>query len=151
MSSGEVAVAVGPDHQVHPGHLLQQRGAQALRHAADHAEDAAGPLVALQLAHPPDHPLLGVVAHGAGVDQHDVGVRRLLGPHVALPAEHPEHELGVGHVHLAAVGLDVDPLGHGLKIAGGFRPRGVLAHGRTATPNERVNPCSSKSPVERER
>jgi hypothetical protein len=73
----------------------------------------------LQLAHAPDHPLLGVVADGTGVHQHHVGVHRLVGADVALPTQEPEHQLGVGHVHLAAVGLDVHPLGHGLKLAGG--------------------------------
>ena len=47
--------------------------------------------------------------------------------HVALAAEHPEHELGVGHVHLAAVGLDVDALGHG------HRKDSRTAEGRTVT------------------
>ena len=34
----------------------------------------------LQLAHPPDHALLGVVANGAGVDQDDVGALRIRRP-----------------------------------------------------------------------
>ena len=79
----EIAIGVGADDEVHPRHLLEQRGPEPLGHAAHHAEDVAGPLVPLQLAHPADHPLLGVVADGAGVDQHDVGLGRVLGADVA--------------------------------------------------------------------
>jgi hypothetical protein len=41
---------------------------------------------------------------------------------IAVLAEHPEHGLGVGDVHLAAVGFDVDAL-HNCKVTGfqGFR------------------------------
>ena len=120
----EVAVRVGPDHQVDPRHLLQQPRAQPLRHAAHHAEHAAGAFVPLQLAHPADHPLLGVVPDRAGVHQHDVRLGGMLGAHVALAPQHAEHQLGVGDVHLAAVGLDVEPLSHAGKIAaGGSRGR----------------------------
>ena len=34
--------------------------------------------------------------------------RRILGAGVAAAGEQAEHQLAVGHVHLAAVGLDVD-------------------------------------------
>jgi hypothetical protein len=106
---GEVAVGVRAHHQVHPRHPLEQRGAEALGHAADHAQDVARALVALQLAHSADHPLLGVVAHGTGVHQHDVGVGRIVGARVARAVEESEHQLRVRDVHLAAVGFDVDP------------------------------------------
>ena len=127
MSWRQIPVRIGADDQIHPWHLLEQRGAQPLRHAADDAEHPAGALVPLELAHPADHPLLGVVADRAGVDQHDIGVRRLLGADVALTAEQAEHQLGVGHVHLAAVGLDVDALRHGEKIVGEVRREDAAA------------------------
>ena len=79
----------------------------------------------LQLAHAADDPLLGVVPHRAGVDQHDIGLGRIVRAHVAFAPEHAEHELGVGHVHLAAVGLDVDAL-HGFQK--------ISRYGRTVTP-----------------
>jgi hypothetical protein len=66
----------------------------------------------MQLAHAADHPLLGVLTHRAGVHQHDVGLGRIVGASVARAAEDTEHQLGVGHVHLAAVGLDIDALAH---------------------------------------
>ncbi len=112
----KVAVAIRPDHQVHPRRLLQQRRPEALRHAAHHAEDVALPLEPLQFAHPARDPLLGVVPHRAGVHQHHVGVVGRVHLLVTVAREHAEHELGVGHVHLAAVGLDVDALGHREKI-----------------------------------
>jgi hypothetical protein len=106
---GQVAVGIGADHEIHPRHPLEQRRPEPLRHAADYSQHVARPLVPLELAHAPDHPLLGVVTHRAGVHQHHVGLRRVVGALVARPAEEPEHELRVGDVHLAAVGLDVDP------------------------------------------
>ena len=105
---GQPAVPVGPHHQVDLGHALEQPGAEALRHAPHHAEYATGPLVPLQLAQPPQHALLGVVAHGAGVDEDHVRAPRVVGAHVSFPPQHPEHQLGVGDVHLAAVCLDVE-------------------------------------------
>ena len=82
-------------------------------------EHRAWSLVPLQLPHAPDHSLLRVVPHGAGVDQHHVGPRRLVHAYVAFPAQHAEEELRVGHVHLAAVGLDVEALGHGSGVGEG--------------------------------
>ena len=105
---GEAAVAVGADDEVHLGHLLEQGRTQALGHAPHHAQHAPRPLEPLQDAQAPEHALLGVVPHGAGVHEHHVRVRRVVGAHVPLWAEQSQHELGVGHVHLAAVGLDVD-------------------------------------------
>jgi hypothetical protein len=105
---GEAAVAVGADDEVHLGHALEQRGAPALRHAAHHAEHGPGPLEALQQSQTPQDPLLRVVAHRTGVDEHHVRFRGVRGADVAMRPEQPDHELGVGDVHLAAVGLDVN-------------------------------------------
>ena len=146
---GEIPIGVGADHEVHPRDLLEQSRTQPLGHAAHHAEDVAGTLVPLKLAHPPDYPLLGIVADGAGVDQHDVRVARILGADIPLAPEETEHQLGIGHVHLAAVGLDVDPFGHGQKIA--QAAAGRLAQGRTATPIDSWNTRSLNSPAERQR
>ena len=97
---------------VHPRHPLEQRRSESLGHATHHAQHITDPLVPLQLPHPSDHPLLRVVPDSAGVHQHHVGLCRLIGADVPLPAEQPEEELRIGHVHLAAVGFDVDGLGH---------------------------------------
>ena len=88
--------------------LLEQLRAEALRHAAGHAHDRVRLHVPLQLAQPADHALLGVIANRAGVDEDDVGAVRAVDGVVAVRRELPEHQLGVAHVHLAAVGLDVD-------------------------------------------
>ena len=68
----------------------------------------AGLHVALQLTEPADHALLGVIANRARVDEDDVGAVGLIHGVVAVRRELPEHQLGIAHVHLAAVGLDVD-------------------------------------------
>ena len=67
-----------------------------------------GFMLRLQLAEPADDALLGVIANRAGVDENDV---RTVGPIdgvIAVRRELSEHQLGIAHVHLAAVGLDVD-------------------------------------------
>ncbi len=114
------------------GDLLEEYRPQSLGHAADDAEDRSGTLVTLELPHPADDPLLGVVADGAGIDQHHVGPLGPLGRDVAVPRQHAEHQLGVRDVHLAAVGLDPDTL-HGRLLSptrGGARrwraPRSIL-------------------------
>ena len=86
----------------------------ALRHAAEKAEDHLGPRLAQAAhhAHFADRLLLRHVAHGAGVQQHHVGVVLAPGHLVAAGDEHPGDLLGVALIHLAAVGFDEDP-GHG--------------------------------------
>jgi hypothetical protein len=106
----EPPVAVGPHHEVHVRRLVQQPGPEALRHAPHDPQDHPGPLVALELAHAADHPLLGIVPHRTGVHQQDVCRGRIVGSHVAVASQPTQDQLGIGHVHLAAVGLDVDVL-----------------------------------------
>src|SRR2546421_388849 len=60
-------VAVRPHHEVDVGGPPEQPLAEPLGHAADDAEHRPGPLVALQLADPAEHPLLGVVPDSARV------------------------------------------------------------------------------------
>ena len=120
----QVPVGIGAHHEVHAGDLLEQDGTEALRHAAHHAEHIARALEAHQLTDPSDDTLLRVVTHGARVHEHDVRLIGIRGALVALPPEDPEHEFGVRDVHLAAVGLDVDALGHERKDSAG-RLRGA--------------------------
>ena len=70
----EAAVAVGSHDQVHGGDALEQRVPHPLRHAAGHAQHQPGALApeAAQLADPSQHPFLGVLADGTGVDEDDV-------------------------------------------------------------------------------
>ena len=59
-----------------------------------------------QFAEPRVELVLGALAHAAGVDDDDVGVRGVVGRFVARPARAARHALGVVHVHLAAERLD---------------------------------------------
>src|SRR4029450_6308807 len=47
----QIAIGVGAGDEVDLSPPLEQRGTQPLRHAAHHADDAAGRAIALQLAH----------------------------------------------------------------------------------------------------
>ena len=110
----QVAVGIRPRHEIHPGHPRKQVRPEPLRHAAHHAQHRSLALVPLELPYPADDALLRVIPHRAGVHQHHVGVLRALGADESLPAEEAEHELGIRHVHLAAVGFEVDALRHRL-------------------------------------
>ncbi len=56
--------------------------------------------------------LLGMITDGTRVDQNDVGFIDVLSELVATTVEDPANYLGVRHIHLTAVGLYVDLLGH---------------------------------------
>ena len=92
-----------------PGERLQDRLAFLLRDAAGDRDDR---IVALlrrqltQLAEPRVELLLGALADAAGVDDDDVGVRRVVGRFVAGLFEQAGHPLRVVDVHLAAERLD---------------------------------------------
>ena len=56
-----------------------------------------------------EHPLLGLLAHRAGVDAGSTSaVAGSSRARVAAAIEQAQHQLAVGDVHLAAVGLEVD-------------------------------------------
>ena len=90
-----------------------------LGHAAAQADELAG-VAALHVDQRPQvtqHPLLGVLPDGAGVDDDDVGLLLVLGEAVAhLPKIAPD-ALGVGLILLAAVGVH--------KGEGGLGPLGI--------------------------
>ena len=103
-------VGVGAGDQVDPGRPPGQRLGQVLGHAAEDAEGQArapGPQ-AVELAGAADDALLRVLAHGAGVDEDHVRLLGAVDEAVPGAGEDRGHQLRVGHVHLAAVGLDVD-------------------------------------------
>ena len=105
---GQAAVAIGADDEIDLRDAFEKLGAETLCHTADDAKHVARTFVALELAHPSQHALLRVIAHGTGVDQHDVRHGRIVGARVARTLQDSEHQLGVRDVHLAAVGLDVN-------------------------------------------
>src|SRR5436309_15745366 len=61
-----------------------------------------------------------MLADATGVEEDKVGIADILGERVALPAQRPDDELAVEHVHLATDGFDVKLLRH---CAGSFRLR----------------------------
>ena len=80
-----------------------------LGHAAAQADDLfrVAPLTVNQSAHVAQHPLLGVLPDGAGIDDDEVGipvcVRHLI-PHLG---EHTPEQLGIRFVLLAAVSVHI--------------------------------------------
>ena len=57
------------------------------------------------------HPLLRVVADGAGVQHHHVRLGRIVGERTPHSPEHTHNVLAVGHVLLAAEGIHQRPEG----------------------------------------
>ena len=57
-------------------------------------------------------PVVGVLAHRAGVEDDDVGGLVAVGAHVTRVLQQARQPLGVVHVHLAPVGADFVRTGH---------------------------------------
>ena len=97
--------AVHAEHEVHIGVAL----AQLFHHMllVGHASAQAGLflLEALEGAHIAEHPLLGMLAHGAGVEEDQVGVLRLVAQTVANIHQHTLDALAVVDVLLAAIAV----------------------------------------------
>ena len=96
----QVNVVVGVFHLV--GHDL------LLRHAAAEADDLVrlGGLRVAEAAQVAVNALFRVLADGAGVEQDDVGLIFVARELVAHLAQHAHEHLAVGHVLLAAEGVD---------------------------------------------
>ena len=60
----------------------------------------------------PQDARLGVIADGAGIQQHYVGILRTLAKRVARISKDGGYQLAVVHIHLAAVGFYVKTLPH---------------------------------------
>ncbi len=88
---------------------LQERLPEPFGHAAQHPDEHARARLAphVELLEAAPDALLGVVAHGAGVHEDHVGLRRVVRAGVAFFAEDGEDDLRIRHVHLAAVCLYV--------------------------------------------
>src|SRR5581483_3043437 len=104
----QAAVAVGADHDVDVRRLGLDAGLEVLGHAAGDAQHHPGArLVARQHAGAGVDLLLGLLAHGAGVEQDQIRARRIVGARVARAVQQAQHHVAVRDVHLAAVGLEV--------------------------------------------
>ena len=119
---------MGPEHQVHlPVALLDLLGTVGLLgHAAAHADKLVGlgPLGVDQRAHVAQHPHLGVLPDGAGVDEDKVGLGLAVCKVVAHFLQVAPQPLGVGLILLAAVGIHKGQRGRG---AGGVALMEFLA------------------------
>ena len=106
----QAPIAVRTDHEIHVGRLFAQFTAQVLGHAAGDAKNDAfvAGLVLGQHAGAPAHAFNRALAHGAGVDEDHVGARWIQRARVAALLEEAQYHLGVGHIHLAAGGFDVN-------------------------------------------
>lgn len=102
---GQRSHVVGAEHDVDPGRLLEDDRLVLLREAPAHGDLHPGvlPLDGGELAEVAVQPVVGVLAHGAGVDDDDVGLLTL-GANVARGFERAAETLGIVHVHLTAVG-----------------------------------------------
>ena len=99
------------EHQIDVGRALDDGFAFLGGHAAAHADQQIriGALELLQPAQVGKHFFLGFFAHGAGVEQDDVGVFRRVGADQAIGgAQDVGHLVRVVLVHLAAEGFDED-------------------------------------------
>ena len=108
---------VGPEHQVHlPVALFDLLGTVGLLgHAAAHADKLVG-FLALgvdQRAHVAQHPHLGVLPDGAGIDEDEIGLGLAVCKVVAHLLQVAPQPLGVGLVLLAAVGIHKGQRGRG--------------------------------------
>ena len=76
-----------------------------LRHAARNPEDQLWMtlLDLLDLADLPVDLVLCRLAHTARIDEDDIGVRRLLRPHIARRLQLPLHAFRIGDIHLTAI------------------------------------------------
>ena len=117
---------VGAEHDVDPRRLLDDPAAVLLREAAAHRDlhVRVGGLGRGEVTQVAVEPVVGVLAHRAGVEHDEVGRPAGLGPHVAGLFEQPGQPFGVVHVHLAPVGADLvaadhladEDTGRGLRI-----------------------------------
>ena len=107
----ELPQGMGAEYQIHMAvglsHLV--RHPLLLSHAAAQADDLAG--IGLfrvgQGAEVAVHSLLRVLAHGAGIQHHHVGLESIVGKGKAHLAQHAHQVLAVGHVLLAAEGVHI--------------------------------------------
>ena len=89
-----------------------------LGHAAAQGDDLLRVLLFRvgQGAQVAEHPVLRVLPDGAGVQDHQVRLFRVLGEGEAARSQHPHQLLAVGHILLAAEGVHT---GHGMGLPGG--------------------------------
>ena len=107
---GQGVDAIHAEDQIHVGVALAQLFHHMLLvgHTAAQADHQAGLffLQALERPHIAEDALLGVLTHGAGVEENEIGVLRLVAQAVADIHQHALDALAVVDVLLAAVAVD---------------------------------------------
>src|SRR6266513_3895802 len=127
---------LGANHKIEVRDLFQQLLPPRLRHAAEKPKNGFRPPLphAAEHSHLAKRLLLGHVAHAAGIEQNNIGLRLATDALVAAGDERMRDLLGIALVHLATVGLNekfwhgsrtihsgsgsATPLGWGSKAAG---------------------------------
>ena len=104
---GKVEIGVGTGHEVHPV-VADERIFHTLGHTPYHSYYQPAPFAAAQrpeILQAREDLLLGVVADGAGVEDHGIGLLGALHGLVPGDTHNRGHHLAVGHIHLAAICL----------------------------------------------
>ena len=104
---GQGEVSIGTRHQVHTV-IGDEVILDAFGHTAHYAHQQVRTLLLerLEEVQPVEDFLLGVVADGAGVHKHGIGLVERCGGTVSGHLHDGGNDFTVGHVHLAAVGFD---------------------------------------------
>ena len=105
---GHAVKFLGADNKIDMRQIFQERRPASLCHAAEEPEDDVR-LFASNLghhAHFSDRFLVGHIAHAAGVEQNDVGLRLVVRLLVASLDQRMRDLLRVALIHLAAIGFD---------------------------------------------
>ncbi len=109
----ELPQRLGAEHQIHMavGFLNTLGDPLLLGHAAAKADDLLGVLLlgVGQNAQVSEHPLLGVLPDGAGVEDDEIRLLHILRQGEAALGQHPHELLPVGHILLAAEGIHAGP------------------------------------------
>ena len=89
--------------------ILQQVVLHALCHTSQHTDNEwALATHRIQRIQTMVDFLFGIVADGTGVQEYGIGLVKLLGSLVASHLHDRGHHLGVGHIHLTAVSLNIE-------------------------------------------
>ena len=110
----------GADDEIEGREGAEEVVGHALGHAAHDADDAARALAfgGAEEAEFAEGLVLGLGADAAGVDDDDVGGVLVGGAGVAARLQQGADGLAVAHVHLAAVGVDVEEHRRGFRFGG---------------------------------
>ena len=123
----ELPQGLGAEHQIHVGIGLFDplRHPGLLGHAAAQADHLLRILLlgVGQGAQVAEHPVLRVLPDGAGVQEHQIGLLRVLGEGEAACLQHPHELLSVRHILLAAEGVHT---GRGVSLPGGEQAADLL-------------------------